>query len=70
MLFSQGVALGYLILPLQGKCIHTAKIYRSLISTARKQTVAHASGSERYVFLPWLLLLLILPSVFFRVIPC
>ena len=31
-------------------------------------TVAHASGSERYVFLPWLILLL-LPSVKFRVNP-
>jgi hypothetical protein len=28
--FSQGVALGYHILPLQGKCNHTARISRSL----------------------------------------
>ena len=49
--------------------MHTARISRSLNLTARKQTVAHASGSERYVFLPWLLLLVVLPSVFFRVIP-
>jgi hypothetical protein len=28
--FSQGVALGYLILPLQGKCRHSARIFGSL----------------------------------------
>ncbi len=32
-------------------------------------TVAHASGSERSVFLPWQILLLILISVKFRVNP-
>jgi hypothetical protein len=32
-------------------------------------TVAHASGSESSVLFPWLMLLLVLPSVFFRVRP-
>ena len=32
-------------------------------------TVAYASGSESSVLFSWLMLLLILPSVFFRVIP-
>jgi hypothetical protein len=32
--FSQGVALGYLILPLQGKCRHTVQISRALSLTA------------------------------------
>jgi len=31
-------------------------------SLLKKATVANASGSERYVFLPWLILLLLLPS--------
>ena len=31
-------------------------------------TFDYASGSERYVFLPWLILILLI-SVFFRVIP-
>ena len=34
MPFSQGVALGYLILPLQGKCRHTVQISRALSLTA------------------------------------
>ena len=36
---------------------------KKLCSLAQERTVAHASDSERCVFLPWLLLLLILPSV-------
>jgi hypothetical protein len=54
--FSQGVALGYLILPLQGKCRHTARISRSLSLTARKKpSLTHPALKDVFSFreIPW-----------------
>ena len=68
--FSQGVALGFHILPLQGKCRHTEgaqapELAEGALTKPYIYTVAHASGSESSVLFPLLMLqlLLILPSV-------